>query len=454
VSDVEALPQSRRILYGYFTLSGLYTLSAALIWGVNTLFLLSAGLSFLEVFIANAAFSAGMVVFEIPTGVVADTLGRRVSFLLSVSVLGVTTLMYVGLAQVEAGVVAFSLVSVLMGLGFTFYSGAMEAWLVDALHATGYHGLLDRVFARGQQITGAAMLVGTVGGGLLGQIDLSIPYVVRAVLLAAVFVVAYLVMHDIGFTPRRVTASELPGEVARNARAGVEFGWRQRSLRLLMLASAVQSGFMMWGFYASQPYLLELLDSDAVWIAGFVAAGVALATIAGNQIVRFASRYCGRRTTLLLAAGAVETCAAVGMGLTSSFWVAFPALLLVMGSTGVTGPVHSAYLHQVVPSEQRATVVSFDSMLSSVGGVGGQIGLGVLGEARSIASAFVVGGLATAGALPLLARLRRLGGPADVIEGERAGVESPCAASGIRAVSSVETQCPVETEVAFAESRA
>ena len=455
MSDVvPALPQSRRILYGYFTLSGLYTLSAALIWGVNTLFLLSAGLSFLEVFIANAAFSAGMVVFEIPTGVVADTLGRRVSFLLSVSVLGVTTLMYVGLAQVEAGVVAFSLVSVLMGLGFTFYSGAMEAWLVDALNATGYRGLLDRVFARGQQITGAAMLVGTVGGGLLGQIDLSIPYLGRAVLLAAVFVVADLVMHDIGFAPRRVTASELPGEVARNARAGVEFGWRQRSLRLLMIAGAIQSGFLIWGFYASQPYLLELLDSDAVWIAGSVAAGVALATIAGNQVVRVASRYCGRRTTLLLAAAAVETCAAVGMGLTSSFWVALPLLLVVMGATGVTGPVHSAYLHQVVPSEQRATVVSFDSMLASAGGIGGQVGLGVLGEARSIASAFVVGGLATAGALPLLARLRRLGGPADVIEGERAGVESPCAASGIPAVSSVETQCPAEPEVVPAASRA
>ena len=223
MSDVaQPLPASRRILVGYFTLAGLYTLSAALIWGVNTLFLLDAGLSFLEVFIANAAFSAGMVLFEIPTGVVADTLGRRISFLLSVSVLGATTLMYVGLAQVGAGVVGFALVSVLMGLGFTFYSGAMEAWLVDALAATGYRGLLDRVFARGQQITGAAMLVGTVGGGLLGQIDLSIPYLVRSGLLVAVFVVAYAVMHDVGFTPRRVTAGELPGEVARNARAGVE----------------------------------------------------------------------------------------------------------------------------------------------------------------------------------------------------------------------------------------
>ena len=455
MSDVApVLPETRRILYGYFTLAGLYTLSAALIWGVNTLFLLGAGLSFLEVFIANAAFSAGMVLFEIPTGVVADTLGRRVSFLLSVSVLGVTTLLYVGLAQIEAGVVAFSVVSVFMGLGFTFYSGAMEAWLVDALNATGYRGLLDRVFARGQQITGAAMLAGTVGGGLLGQIDLSIPYLVRSGLLAAVFVVAYLVMHDVGFTPRRVTVGELPTEVARNARAGVEFGWRQRSLRLLMLAGVAQSVFLAWGFYASQPYLLELLASDAVWIAGFVAAGVALATMAGNQVVRVASRYCGRRTTLLLAAAAVETCAAVGMGLTSSFWVALAALLLAMAATGVTGPVRSAYLHQVVPSEQRATVVSFDSMLSSVGGIGGQVGLGVLGEARSVASAFVVGGLATAGALPLLGRLRRLGGPADVIEGERAGVESPCAGSGIPAVSSVETQCPAEHEVAAAPARA
>ena len=62
------LPESRRILVGYFTLAGLYTLAAALIWGVNTLFLLNAGLSFLEVFIANAAFSAGMVLFEIRQG--------------------------------------------------------------------------------------------------------------------------------------------------------------------------------------------------------------------------------------------------------------------------------------------------------------------------------------------------------------------------------------------------
>jgi MFS family permease len=440
------VPESRRTIAGYYTLAGLYTLSAAAIWGVNTLFLLDAGLGFFEVFLANAAFSAGMVVFEIPTGVIADTLGRRISFLLSVSVLAVTTLLYVGLAQVEAGVVAFALVSVGMGLGFTFYSGAMEAWLVDALAATGYTGLLDRVFARGQQVTGAAMLVGTVGGGLLGQVDLSLPYLVRSGLLVVVFVVAFAVMHDIGFVPRRVGVQELPGEVARNARAGVEFGWRQPSLRLLMLAGLAQGAFLMWGFYASQPYLLQLLESDAIWVAGLVAAGVALATMCGNQVVRIASRFCGRRTTLLLAAGALETGAAVAIGLTGSFWVALPALLLVMGATGVTGPVRSAYLHQVVPSEQRATVVSFDSLVGNVGGIGGQVGLGALGEARAVGTAFVAGGLVTGAALPLLARLRRLGGTADVIVGELAGAEGACAGTGIPPVSAVETS-PREEEL-------
>ena len=101
-----------RILTSYFTIAGMYTLAAALIWGVNTLFLLDAGLDIFEVFIANAAFAAGSFVFEIPTGVLADTRGRRVSLMLSVIILFVSTLAYVGAAEVGGGVLLFSFVSV------------------------------------------------------------------------------------------------------------------------------------------------------------------------------------------------------------------------------------------------------------------------------------------------------------------------------------------------------
>jgi MFS family permease len=167
--STETMPQQAALLIRrYYTYAGIYTLAASVIWGINTLFLLDAGLSIAEVFIANSAFSVGTVLFEIPTGVVADTVGRRASFLASLVVLAATTLLYVGLAEVGAGVIAFSLVSVLMGLGFTFYSGAMEAWLVDGVRYHGYSGGLDHVFSRAQLVSGAAMLTGTVGGGLAG----------------------------------------------------------------------------------------------------------------------------------------------------------------------------------------------------------------------------------------------------------------------------------------------
>lgn len=115
---------SERVISNYYVTAGLYTLAAALIWGVNTLFLLDAGLDIFGVFIANAAFTFGSVLFEIPTGVLADTRGRRVSFLLSVVILVATTLAYVAVAEYGGGLIAFSLVSIFMGLGFTFYSGA------------------------------------------------------------------------------------------------------------------------------------------------------------------------------------------------------------------------------------------------------------------------------------------------------------------------------------------
>ena len=185
-----------QIIRTYYAIAGSYTLSASLIWGVNTLFLLDAGLDIFGVFIANAAFTAGVFIFEIPTGVVADTLGRRASFLLSILIVFAATLAYVGASAVGGSLLLFSAVSVFLGLGYTFYSGATEAWLVDALRATGYEGELDRVFARGSMVTGAAMLIGTVGGGLLGSFDLALPFLLRAGLLVAVFALAFFNMHD------------------------------------------------------------------------------------------------------------------------------------------------------------------------------------------------------------------------------------------------------------------
>jgi MFS family permease len=165
----------------YYVLTAGNTLAASLIWGINTIFLLDAGLSNLEAFAANAFFTAGMVLFEIPTGIVADRWGRRASFLCGTITLAVTTALYVLLWQLRSSFVWWAIVSALLGLGFTFFSGATEAWLVDALAATGFHGMLERVFSRAQVISSITMLAGSVAGGYLAQVtNLGVPYVVRA----------------------------------------------------------------------------------------------------------------------------------------------------------------------------------------------------------------------------------------------------------------------------------
>jgi MFS family permease len=426
------------VVRSYLAIVGIYTLSASLIWGVNTLFLLDAGLDIFEVFIANAAFTAGMVIFEIPTGVVADTVGRRVSFLLSTVVLLGGTIAYVAIAAADGGLVPFIAASVVLGLGFTFYSGAVEAWLVDALAASGYEGELDRVFARGAMVSGGAMLLGTLGGGALGTVDLALPFVARSVLLALAFVVAWFVMHDEGFERRSLRLGTLPAELSLVARAGIRYGWSVRPVRWLYYLSFVQYAFFVWGFYAWQPYLLELLDrDDVIWVAGAVAAGLSLATIAGNSLVELLARPCGRRTTLLLPATALLAAATVGIGLVDSFVPATALLMLVGVSMGVLGPVQQAFLHGLVPSAQRATVVSLGSMVGSGGSVLGQTGLGLLAREQSISSGYVVGGAISFAALPVLWVLRRMNSTADGIA-DSAGTSAACAAQGLPVVVGVD----------------
>src|SRR2546430_3453937 len=230
------MPSPSSIQRTYLVLLLGNTLAASLIWGINTIFLLDAGLSNLEAFAANAFFTAGMVLFEVPTGIVADTIGRRASYLLGTVTLTASTLLYVLLWQIEAPFWQWAVVSLLVGLGFTFFSGAVEAWLVDALTATGFTGELESVFARGQIVGGGAMLTGSVAGGFIAQqTSLGGPFVLRAIVLGAMVAVAVVLMRDIGFTPEKSGSPLL--EMRKIAAASIDYGWRVPAVQWLMVHS-------------------------------------------------------------------------------------------------------------------------------------------------------------------------------------------------------------------------
>jgi MFS family permease len=413
-------PEPRTVQRVYLVLMLFNTLAASFIWGINTLFLLDAGLSATAAFAANALFTAGMVVFEVPTGVVADTWGRRTSYLLGSLTLAVSTVLYWLAWQMQAPFWAWAVTSVLLGLGFTFFSGATEAWLVDALKFTGFKGNLESVFAKGQVVAGAAMLSGSVLGGLVAQwTNLGVPYLLRGLALVVTFAVAFVYMRDWGFVPK--PGKHPAREMGQVLRASVHFGLGNPPVRWMMLAAPFTFGVGIYAFYAMQPYLLDLYgDEQAYSIAGLAAAIIAGAQIAGGMAAPRVRLLFRRRTSALLVGVLLEVGLLALLGLTTAFWVAVGLLVLWGLTAAATLPIRQAYMNGIIPSEQRATVLSFDNLLGSSGGVVIQPVLGKAADAWSYATSYLVGAAIAAAAVPFTALARRERASSDPVEVEPA----------------------------------
>src|SRR5215208_6709430 len=410
------MPTPRSIQRTYLTLLLGNTLAASFIWGINTIFLLDAGLTNLEAFAANAFFTGGMVVFEVPTGIVADTIGRRMSYLLGTVTLAASTLFYVLLWQIEAPFWQWAIVSILIGLGFTFFSGAVEAWLVDALAATGFTGTIESVFGRGQIVTGAGMLVGSVAGGFIAaQTSLGVPFVLRGVVLAVMFVVAFRLMHDVGFTPER--GGRPLAEMRKIAAASIDCGWRVPAVKWLMVEALFTGGVGIYAFYALQPYLLELYgDPDAYQIAGLAAAIVAGAQILGGVAAPRIRGLFHRRTSSLLVMAAASTASLVLIGTVQSFWPVIATTVAWGLLFAATMPIRQTYINGMIPSRQRATILSFDSMMASTGGVWAQPVLGRAADAWGYAQSYLLTAGIASLAVPFLVLSRRQNAPADALD--------------------------------------
>ncbi|HTI28773.1 MAG TPA: MFS transporter [Methylomirabilota bacterium] len=406
---------ARAVERTYLVLTLLTTLASSFIWGINTIFLLDAGLSNVEAFAANAFFTVGMVIFEIPTGVVADTRGRQLSYVLGAATLLLATLLYWVMWQVHAPLWGWAIASILLGLGFTFFSGATEAWLVDALTATGFQGHLDHVFGRAQTVGGAAMLGGTVAGGFIAQAtDLGVPYLIRAAMLGVTLLVALRFMRDIGFSPDRDAS---PVKAVRNVLKGsIDGGLRNPPVRWLMLAAPFTAGTGIYVFYAAQPYLLELYgDPNAYSIAGLAAAIFAGVQIGGGLLVPYVRRLFGRRTDALLIGGVLGVAILAILGLKPGFVPALSLLAIWAAVGAVTRPLRQTFLNGVIPSEQRATVLSFDSLMGSAGGVFAQPVLGRVADVSGYAASYLISAAVQVVALPLVFLARREKSPSDPI---------------------------------------
>jgi MFS family permease len=222
-------------------------------------------------------------------------------------------------------------------------------------------------------------------------------------------------MKDLGFTPERGTG--FAKQVASLAHAGWRYGIKNRPVRWVLLGAPFYLGTGIYGFYAAQPYLLDLFgDRQAIGVAGIAAAGIAVTQVAGGFAVPYVRRLFHRRTDILITCAALTTASLVLMGLLQQFAVVVALLVLWAVSFAANTPVRQAYINALIPSRERATVLSFDSMVTSVGGVVFQPVRGRVADSAGYAASYIVSGAVAFFGLPFLLLARREKVSADRID--------------------------------------
>ncbi len=196
----------------------------------------------------------------------------------------------------------------------------------------------------------------------------------------------------------------------------IQYGFKNPPVRWLMLAAPFTVGVSFYIFYALQPFLLNLYgDKKAYWIAGLAAALVALAQIVGGFTSPHLKKLFRKRTTILLSGVIITAVILISVSLVNSFWFALILIFLWGIIFASLTPIRQTYINGLIPSEQRATVLSFDSLMGSSGGIFTQPLLGKVADIWSYATSYFVAAFIQLFALPFIFLAKKEKAQSDII---------------------------------------
>jgi MFS family permease len=380
----------RRLEWTYAGLVALRWLPVGLWFPLAVLVERERGLSLAEVGLVGATYSVTVIVLELPTGGLADAWGRKRMLLAgtAVSIVWLTVFVF------ARSVPAFLAVAVLHGVERALRSGPLQAWFVDAARHLDPQADLTRGLARGAVANGGGLAVGALAAGLLPVLltdGFAGPY---RLLLPTAVAVAVEVAHllAIAVLLREPPAQRQP--LASVSRAAVRLAVRSRAVRNLMLGVAAIGLVLSALELLAGPRLAELLGgTERTEVFGFLWAGGFSAAAVGSALTPVLLRLHGGRVAHAAATGMV----AGGLTVIALAALAAPAPTiglygLVYLLVGAVGPLHSTLLHKQVPSGQRATMLSVDSLAQQAGATIGSLTLPFVADRLGIGAAWMGGG--------------------------------------------------------------
>jgi MFS family permease len=379
-----------------FTVSGVY-------------FVQEVGLNPLELVLVGTVMELSIFVFEVPTGVVADTYSRRLSIVIGWVVFGV------GLAV--AGAYPSFLVVLLgwaiWGIGWTFQSGAIQAWITDEVGAE----RVGRVFARGEQWGYVGALLGIPISVAVATQSLALAISLGGILTIAFGVFAAFTMPETGFLPRpREERESALRELSTTARNGVRYVRAQRLIGLLM-AIAFFAGASTESFdrlkeaqFLREVGLPSAGDLDPVVWFGIFSAGSMVLGLVATQVLVKRFEHAGQEglAKLLLVFTAAQAATVFAFALAGEFALALAACWGYYLTRSLISPVYTTWLNQnITDSSVRATVISISNQSDAIGQVAGGPVLGGIGTVFGLRAALAAGGALLLPALALYGRAIR-----------------------------------------------
>jgi MFS transporter, DHA3 family, tetracycline resistance protein len=411
-------PPATTVYYGLEFLLSMPT------WVVISIYLVrDLDLSPLELVLMGTAMEAAVFLFEVPTGVVADTYGRKLSLIIGFVGMGATWLL-VGVAS-EAWVII--VLWALWGVAYTFTSGAYEAWITDEVGVE----RVPQVFLRGARLAYAGALLGLGLSVLIGTQSLRAAVIAGGALEIACALACISLMPETGF--RRRPAEERAGAFADMSATALKGGRfvKAQPVLLMLLGIAFFIGTASEAFdrlkeahFIRDIGLPSIGHLDAVvWFGGFAAVAMLFGFFAVGALQRrFERTGTGSIARLLFVFTATMAVAQLVFALTGAAALAVVALLTAMLARQLLSPLWDIWVNQqITDSSVRATVNSISGQADAVGQAAGGPVLGLVGNGFGTGAALAGGALLLTPALALYARAIRHGGREPELEDLPAG---------------------------------
>jgi MFS family permease len=404
------LPRPRRAddpVPVYLLLAGGSAFLYNLIFTVNMVYQATVvGLSPLQLVLVGTTLEAVAFLGEVPTGIVADVYSRRRSILIGLTLIGAGFTLE-GSIPVFAAVLACQ---VLWGLGYTFTSGAIDAWITDEVG----EGAVGSVFLRGTQVSLAGQIAGIVLSAGLGLIAVQLPIILGGVAFVALAGTLALVMPERNFHRTPPGERSTWGQMSDTFVAGVRLARRRETVRTLLGVSLVV-GLASEAFdRLSTLHILQTFqfptflgtDSPVLWFGLFSLVGSLLGLAASEAMKRLHPEGLNRGVParLLAALATVQVASTLVFALAGSLWLAIGATWVKGVAGTVARPLSSAWMNRNLESQTRATVLSMEGQMNAIGQVAGGPPLGWVGSAWSVRAALVGSGLVLSPIIALYAR--------------------------------------------------